>query len=285
MKTYRLFPNLPRILLTVFVFAALQGCAAGPLDDADARAAAAHMQRHDITAGGFRITTYSRIRDTNKPVTIYIEGDTRGWQPAADPGVSDMPDDTMGLRLAALDPSTNVVFIAHPCQFGIEDPICFDGTWDNAHLADQVYTSINRAVDHIAVVFLHPHLNLVGYSGGGGIAAVLAARRHDVVSLRTIAGNLDPEGNGRAHAADPQDDFVDPMPLAHRLALIPQEHFVGDGDVIVPPFLTENFIKAIGVSYCVKVTHVPAATHLTGWEDYWENHAAKIPVCGTLTRQ
>ena len=273
-----------RLLMTAFVLVVLQGCSTSPLNDADAEAAAVSMRRHEITAGLFRLTTYSRIRDTNKPVTIYIDGDVRGWRPSADPGIDDTPDDYVGLRLATLDPSPNVVFIARPCQFGIDDLLCFDKAWEKGAWSQPVFASISRAVDHVAVVFPHPQLNLVGYSGGGAIAAVLASRRRDVMSLRTIAGNLDPDGNGRAHAADPQDDFVDPMGIAPRLALLPQEHFVGDKDVFVPPFLTENFVKAIGVSYCVKVTHLPYATHQTGWQEVWASRVVKTPICGALSR-
>jgi hypothetical protein len=157
--------------------------------------------------------------------------------------------------------------------------------WRNGHLAEQVYASINRALDHVIAIVPRPRLNLVGYSGGGAIAAVLAARRRDVVSLRTIAGNLDPDGNGRTHASVPQNDFIDPMEIAPRLALLPQEHFVGEKDTLVPSFLTENFVKAIGLSTCAKITPVSNATHTTGWEEAWEENVERMPSCGVLSKR
>lgn len=284
MNPSRLFSRGHRFVLAAAFLAVMQGCASCPMDDADARAAAASMQRHEITAGSFRMTTYSRIRDTNQPLTIYIDGDVRGWTPSADPGVDSTPDDYLGLRLATLDPSINVLYIAHPCQFGIDDPVCFDESWQSGPYARQILASINRTIDHTTVVFPHPQLNLVGYSGGGAIAAVLAAQRHDVLSLRTIAGNLDPGGDERAHASDPQDDYINPIENAQRLSLLAQVHYVGDKDVFVPPFVTENFVKAVGPSPCLKVTHVEDATHQSGWEDFWESNATKIPTCGALAR-
>ncbi|MDR3423532.1 MAG: alpha/beta hydrolase [Alphaproteobacteria bacterium] len=278
----RIFSCGRRFILAAGFIAALQGCASGPLNDADAIANSASMQQQEITSGSFRLTIFSRIRDANQPITIYVDGDLRGWAPSADPGIDSTPDEYLELRLAALDPATNVVFIAHPCQFGIADPVCYNDTWQNGRLAEQVVSSINHAIDYVTITFIHPQVNLVGYSGGGAIAAVLAARRQDVISLRTIAGNLDPNGNGRAHAADPQDEFVDPMLIAPRLAMLPQIHFVGDKDVFVPPFLTENFIKAIGPSYCVKVIQIPEATHRKGWEDAWAEYATKLPACRAL---
>ncbi len=231
------------------------------------------------------MTVFSRIEDANQPVTAYIEGDVRGWVPTADPGVDASPDDYLGLRLATLDPAENVVVISRPCQFEIDDAACRSETWKNGRLAAQIYTAVNRALDYTVSVVPRARLNLVGYSGGGAIAALLAARRHDVISLRTIAGNLDPNGNGRTHGSVPQNDFIDPMEIAPRLALLPQEHFVGGKDLLIPPFLTENFVKAIGLSYCVKVTPIEEASHKTGWEEAWNEHAERMPVCGALQRK
>ena len=274
------FAAVRRFLFVAASVAVLQGCASHPLRDADAQAASAAMVRRDITAGVFRMTIYSRIRDVNQPVTVYVEGDVRGWRPSTDPGVDDTPDDYLGLRLATLDAATNVVFIARPCQFPSGDTACFDPAWESGRLADQIYRSINRAIDHAVIVFPHPQIHMVGYSGGGAIAALLADRRRDVVSLRTVAGNLDPQGVERAHAANPNEDMIDPFDIAPRLAAMPQIHYVGDADDFVPPFVTENFVKAVGDAYgCVQVVHAPSATHLAGWDDVWARYSAVLPAC------
>jgi pimeloyl-ACP methyl ester carboxylesterase len=152
--------------------------------------------------------------------------------------------------------------------------------WARGRYAELIVASMNRVVDHFAVPFTHPHINLIGYSGGGAIAALIAARRHDIDSLRTIAGNLDPAATSRYHAADMDADFLDPMMIAQRLSLIPQVHYVGAGDRVVPAFLATNFIKAEGPSFCVALTSFPGVTHKTGWEQVWKSRATVIPVCG-----
>ena len=272
-----------RFLTAAFFLAALQGCADIHSRDADDIAAAGALQSEDITTGPFTLTTYSRIRDINLPITVYIEGDIQGFWPQTDPGTDPMPDDWLGLRLAAEDPSPNVAYIARPCQFMADNPECSTEAWSHGKYAEQIVTAMNRAVDHFAVPFTHPRVNLVGYSGGGAIAAIIATRRKDVVSLRTIAGNMDPAAASRYHAADADDDFVDPMLIAYRLKLLPQEHYVGERDTTVPPFITANFIKAIGPSYCVRLTYIPMATHKTGWEQAWKTRAANIPTCNLLS--
>ncbi|MFA4995450.1 MAG: hypothetical protein WC521_09150 [Bdellovibrionales bacterium] len=285
MKTSPLFryKNLP--LLIALCLVSLQGCSTSSPGDAFLDAAESTFERQEITAGTFRLTVFSRIQDANQPITVYIEGDVRGWTPMAALGVDATPDEYLGLRLATLDPTKNVVVISHPCQFNINDPACHNKTWKNGRLATQIYDSINRALDYVVSVIPRSRLNLVGYSGGGAIAAVMAARRRDVVSLRTIAGNLDPDGNGRTHSAVPQYDYIDPMEGAPRLSMLPQEHFVGENDALVPSFLTGNFVRAVGQNICVKITPIADATHKTGWEEAWKDNVERLPTCAALPRK
>jgi hypothetical protein len=277
-----------KFVAAALLLIALQGCAGFdvPLggNSADSIASGASLKREDVAVGPFTLTTYSRITDINAPITIYIEGDIQGWWPPTDPGVNPMPDDGLGLRLATIDPSPNVAYIARPCQFtSTNDPACNTEAWSHGRYAEQIVESMNRAVDHFAVPFTQPHLNLVGYSGGAAVAAIIASRRKDIQSLRTIAGNLDPNGVIRYHAADANQDFVDPMPIAKRLRLLPQIHYVGENDTTVPPFLAANFVAATGRSFCVKLIPVPGATHTTGWEQMWRDQAAVIPLCNVLS--
>ena len=274
--------NTGALFIAILMLAGLQGCASPDTHATEGRLVSTSLLREDVAVGNFTLTTYSRIRDSNAPVTIYIEGDIQGWWPPVDPGANPMPDDGLGLRLANIDPSPNVVYIARPCQFTSGEPACDSEAWSHGRYAAQIVESMNRAVDHFAVPFTHPHINLVGYSGGAAIAAIIASRRKDIDSLRSIAGNLDPGGANRIHGVNDNVDFVDPMLIAKRLALIPQEHFVGEKDTIVPPFLAANFIATEGQSYCVKLTPIPGATHTTGWEQVWREHAASIPVCNGL---
>lgn len=50
---------------------------------------------------------------------------------------------------------------------------------------------MNDALNHFVKQYPGVKHELIGYSGGGNIAAILAERRADVRSLRTVAGNLD----------------------------------------------------------------------------------------------
>lgn len=94
----------------------------------------------------------------------------------------------MGLKLAALDASPNVVYLARPCQY-VWSPLCSDIYWTDRRFAVEVVEAMSAAIDRL--ILPGQKLHLVGYSGSGAVAVLVAARRPDVVSLRTIAGNLD----------------------------------------------------------------------------------------------
>jgi pimeloyl-ACP methyl ester carboxylesterase len=280
MKSCRFFPYL----VVPFFLVAIAGCSVNSEKEIKTNVSDIRLRREEVTAGSFKLTILSRIVDVNQPINVYIDGDVPGLAPVAAPGTDAKPDEAATLRLAELDTSYNVVFISRPCQFGIDDPFCHIKPGESERYAEIFYRSVDRALDYVVSVVPHPHLNLIGYSGGGAMAAVLAARRHDVDSLRTIAGNLDPNGNGQTHAAEPRNDFIDPLELAPRLALLPQEHFVGGKDEFVTPKMAENFVQAMGPTYCARIIRIPGATHKTGWEEVWTTNVLNTPSCGVFAQ-
>lgn len=273
----------------------LQGCVAAQQDISNKKpdlvaplAAAieqAKLRRTEITTGPFILTTYARINDRAAPVTIYIEGEDQPFATSA--AIEPTPKHPVGLILATLDPATNVVYIARPCQFTVFDPACAPELVQNGRYASQVVASVNRAINHVIVPLEHPRIHLVGYGGGGAVAALIAANRvpqADVASLRTVAGNLDPEGLARYEGYDGADDLLDPMPVARKLVSIPQEHFVGSDDTLIPPFLVRNFIDREHHHGCAVLTTEANVGHVQGWEQIWTQRAIDLPRCGKTLR-
>src|SRR3546814_2839304 len=80
--------------------------------------------------------------------------------------------------------------------------------WTSARFSDGVIVSMSDALDRLKEEAGASSLDLVGYSGGGGVAVLLAARRRDVVSIVTIAGNLDQAQIGRASCRERGGQYV-----------------------------------------------------------------------------
>jgi pimeloyl-ACP methyl ester carboxylesterase len=109
----------------------------------------------------------------------------------------------------------------------------------------------------------------VGYSGGGAIAVLVAARRSDVAALRTIAGNLDPKALCAYHNVSQLDGSMDPLDYAQKVARIPQRHFVGGNDKVVPVSMARSFVEKLGGRDDKKITIVNGASHTKGWQEEW----------------
>jgi len=162
---------------------------------------------------------------------------------------------------------------ARPCQYTPAEmnPVCEDEAyWTDKRFSEEVAGSIDQVIDQFVKNAQSSGIHLIGYSGGGTVAVAVAARRHDVKSLRTVAGNLDLEGFTRHHEVSPMAEAsLDPLEMAEKLKTIPQYHFTGSEDRIVPAFIAERYQKKSGNSPCIHVKEVEGADHVNGWVETW----------------
>lgn len=260
---------------------ALAGCATLDRDaNADGIAATAGLRRMLIKTDSFTLTTFARIRDPGQPVTIYIEGDGMAWLSRTEVSQDPTPREALGLQLAALDPSPNVVYLARPCQFTprTKNPTCGIPYWTGKRFAPEVVTAMGQAVDQVAAQVPGQKINLVGYSGGGAVAVLVAAGRKDVDSIRTVAGNLDHTEVNRLAKVSPLNGSLNAIDVARDVAGIPQIHFSGSADTVVPPAIAERFRQA-AANACVTVRVVPSSSHEDGWKQRWQTLLKDVPGC------
>lgn len=272
--------SITRLFIVFFILLAT-GCVANRTTTAQDIAKQGHLSEQIIETPEFNFLTWQRINAPSQPLTIYIEGDGLAWisryQPSADP----TPKNPVALRLAALDPGSNVVYIARPCQYiGVgSNPACQVPYWTNRRFSAEVINAMSTAIDKIKQSTSATKIQLVGYSGGGAVAALLAAQRKDILSLRTVAGYLDIEYVNQLHHVSPMPDSLNPINKANKLALIPQIHFSGAHDTLITPEVALRFIRHTGNS-CARVVLVPGMTHQGPWETQWLHLLKQKPECG-----
>ena len=292
MKTF-LSERLPRsgvetfcttlTLLLMCVVGSLSGCTGlDPNAHADALAAPAHLQRESVDTGAFVLTAFSRITRQDAPLRVYIEGDGVAWLTRSMPSLDPTPREATGLALAAQDPAPNVVYLARPCQFTpmAMNPHCSVEYWTGKRFAPDVVEAMNAAVNRFATRTPGQPIELVGYSGGGAIAVLIAARRSDVASIRTVAGNLDVAFVNQLHDVSPMPDSENPIDFASRVSGIAQIHFSGADDTVVPSSVVERFVKATG-SRCAHAVTVPDMSHDGPWSQRWPALLALTPTCSS----
>lgn len=272
---------LARTLAALIGLALLAGCGTDPRQQADLLAGRAALTRETVDTDSFVLTAYRRLTRPDAPLTVYIEGDGQAWISRTEPSADPTPRHPVGLELAAADPGPNVVYLARPCQYTpmADNPRCAVDYWTGKRFAPEVIASLDQAIDHYARLVPGHGIALVGYSGGGALAVLIAARRHDVSSLRTVAGNLDHEAVNRLHEVSPMPDSANPIDVARQVAGIAQWHFSGGADRVVPPSIAERFAAAAG-GHCLRLTVVPGMTHGGDWAAQWPALLALTPDCG-----
>lgn len=263
---------MPREYL-ISMLLALAACTPSPAEraiTAEAIARPAGLQPATLSTTIFPLARWQRVGRIGGDVTIYIEGDGFAWETPTRPSADPTPIDPLALRLAARDSAENIVYLARPCQYdGIHATACERSAWTDGRFAPTVIASYREALDRIAVETRASRLHLVGYSGGGAIALLAAVGRTDIADIRTVAGNLDSEAWTTLHAISPLTHSRNPAEAAVSLRAVPQLHFIGTEDRIIPPAIAAAYRRRVADSPCIAIHPVQGATHTDGWPTPW----------------
>lgn len=227
-----------------------------------------------IQAGPFRLTSFVRRSANPEDIfTLYIEGDGAPWPTPFSPPRDPTPLRPTALAMALADPAAAVAYLGRPCQYLTADALrqCDSAWWVERRFAPEVIAAYDEAVDQIKKSFAARRVRLVGYSGGGVIAVLLAARRKDVESLLTVAAPLSVAEWVAWHGASPLTGSLDPASLGPEVHLPPSVHFVGGHDKTVPAPLVESFIRRKGGH----LELVPDFDHECCWARDWEKLLAR----------
>ena len=241
------------------------------------------MSKAVISAPPFEITTYQKIKAPQDHIAnIYIEGDGLAWITRRRISSDPTPSRPIALQLASLDPASNVIYIARPCQYsGMSDPTkyCTNQYWTSHRFAPEVIQSINTVLDKLKSTYDFKQFNLIGFSGGAAVAILLTSTRHDIHSIRTIAGNLDHEKVSEVHHVSPLTGSLNPANVAEKIKDIPQYHFIGENDQIVTREVSESHLYNSRKTHCIQILELENITHESGWTQVWSELLLKPVVC------
>ncbi len=237
-------------------------------------AAPAWMLKRHVHASPFDLAAYERMHEREQAANIYIGNIVKTYKNEEQKNILEdlnlenpTPSNPVALHLASRDNADNLAYIAGPCEF-IDKPTgaepCAPDYWRSKQFSPEVISSYNAAIDNIVRRYDIKGVNLIGYGDGAAITSILATQRDDVLSLRTVAGNFAP----------------DLLPADHDLNTLPQHHFIGGKDMVVPKSELDDYLATIGTSSCVKHTLVPEAEHDRGWVEKWPGLLKDTPpVC------
>lgn len=231
-------------------------------------------------------------REHGPPLTIYVDHDGRPWVGGTRVARDPSPRDPLALRLmlralehpraAGLGAGTQdapALYVGRPCHFGAGPAdACHPLLWTHARYADAVVASMATAIeDWIAarggtVSARQPAVVLVGYSGGGTLAVLLAARLPRTIAVVTIAANLDVAAWAGHHRYSPLAGSLDPARQPPLPPAVAQWHFVGARDEVVPGALQAGYLRR---NPGARQIEVQDQDHVCCWRSLWP---ALLPV-------
>ena len=227
------------------------------------------------TTSYFSIYSLEKIKNNNKLI-IYIEGDGMSWVDRFTISSNPTPTDPLAFKLALIDENDNVIYLARPCQFEWSNN-CNKDTWTLSQYSTSVLSSYKSIIEELSEKYEEIHL--VGYSGGAGIAMYLGSiNNKSVKSIRTVAGNINHNALTQLLNISNLSKSLNFYPIVKKTNKIPQVHYYGLDDRVVPNQLQILYKNQNTGNNCINIKSVNA-THDNGWEDFWTTNSGLLPMC------
>jgi pimeloyl-ACP methyl ester carboxylesterase len=253
-----------------FAALVLASCQAGP------DASQARLERCAVAGDGFVHTLFvapgSEPR-AGQPVFVFLEGDGRPWRRGGTrPATNPDPRRSVAYELVAVQQS-GAFLLGRPCYHDrARDPGCEPELWTSGRYSERVVASMAAALRRAIAGRRAAPVVLVGYSGGGSLALLIADRVGQVSAVLTLAANLDLDAWTRLHGYLPLSSSLDPL-ATHARPPGCEIHIAAERDSVVPPSLLESAVRQRpGALLWVE----PDADHACCWSARWSRIVQQV---------
>lgn len=222
----------------------------------------------------FSLSSIVSSQCENKVMRVYIEGDGLSWITSSRLSDNPTPINPLAAKLMKIDPSGCKAYLARPCQY-TNDTQCNQEYWSNRRFSPEVIESYTQALDTLKKHYDINTFTLIGYSGGGAVAALSAAMRNDVTLLITVAGNLDTDKWVQIHDIATLSGSLNPADFTSRLEHISQIHLIGKQDTVIPKEVFISYRNRFKNKELIQYYEVNA-THHDGLEKEYQIFLTKV---------
>jgi hypothetical protein len=227
-----------------------------------------------IKGAGFEHRAFVALQPSDTRLIVMIEGDGSPWirggtQIAADPTAGE----PLMLRLAAQMPGSRI-YLGRPCyMLGAErDARCSTELWTADRYSERVVASMSVAIDGFVAAHGFNEIILLGYSGGGTLAVLMAPRIHVPVRVVTIGANLDIAAWTRVQGYLPLTGSLNPADEPALPRSIPELHLYGDRDTNAGRDVAARYLDRIDpASVRVIVGYDHVCCWVRDWARIWES--------------
>lgn len=253
------------MMLFSLLIGSISGCSS-PALNADRYALDKHFTKQIITGQDFSHVIYQKKRSTGDRWHIYIEGDGRPW--IAERYVAQDPTSkhSLMLKLMNQDPGSSL-YLGRPCYYGMtNEPGCTPWLWTHGRYSEPVISSMVSALNKLVQSNQIKKITLIGHSGGGTLAVLMAEQLKEVDTVITLAGNLDVGAWAEQHGYTRLKGSLNPAERNPLPLSIHEYHFLGDKDPVIPRQAISRYVNK-RPSACLTITH--DCTHQDCWEKEW----------------
>lgn len=246
--------------------AAVLAACATPAERYDRRAADAGFAAVELPGDAFRHRAYVADLHHGDTLHVYVEHDGTPWIDERVVASDPTPRTPLALELMARDSGPRM-FLGRPCYFGYGgDAGCSALLWTHRRYAPEVVASMTAALRGVVAAHGFRRVVLVGYSGGGTLAWLMARDVPQAVAVVTVAANLDVDGWAALHGYTPLAGSLNPARLPPLPAAIAQVNLAGGRDTNVPPAIAAAF----GASHAgAKLVVIDDFDHRCCWTQRW----------------
>ncbi len=253
-----------RLLFCLGLLVLLSACSS-PAAHLQAEAERLGFKRLELNAEGFALSAfYQPGLAKGKRLHVYLEGDGRPWEQGVVPAADPTTRQALMLSLMAID-TAPALYLGRPCYNGHADDVgCDSRLWTHARYGQQVIAAMSAALQNFSQQQGYDELLLLGHSGGGSLALLLAECLPQTQAVVTLAVNYDIDLWADHHGY--QRLTSSENPAKHLNNGIPEWHFLAEQDRTVPPAL---ILKALQHRPHSVVEIIPGIDHQHGWQRIW----------------
>ncbi len=197
---------------------------------------------------------------------VYIEHDGTPWSEIDRISADPTPRRPFALELMAVDAGPRLL-LGRPCYFvPRDDPHCSPPLWTQQRYSAAVVDSMVAALRSYLATHPYRRVDLIGYSGGGTLAWLMAGRIPEAAAVITIAANLDIDAWTALHQYSPLSGSLNPAMQPALPQAIDQRHYAGQRDANVPPSVLHSFARRHPGA---RVIEIAGFDHRCCWIERW----------------
>ena len=157
--------------------------------------------------------------------------------------------------------------LGRPCYYGLNhSPECHNKYWTSHRYSKEVVDSMASVLNTWLTRHQFNDVVLIGYSGGGSIAMLMADKIKNLMKVVTVSANLNVTAWSQFHGYSALKESLNPADEIKLDEQIEQFHFAGQNDDIVPAFIINEYADS---QKNAKYYELAETDHSCCWEDEW----------------